>query len=124
MATRKFNLPSHLYIAYLYNLIYNSIKYARDGVVPRIHVKSSMVNEYVCLEVRDNGIGIECENMDDVFELFFQSDKRRKGSGMGLHIVKNIAESSGGRAEVNSIPGGGSNFKIYLKEEKVHCEVI
>jgi signal transduction histidine kinase len=100
----------------LYNLLNNSLKYRHPDRQPLIKVKSSFQDEYVILEVQDNGIGFDPENCNDVFELFKRCHDHVEGSGLGLYIVKRIAENSGGKVEVVTTPGKGSIFKVYFRK--------
>lgn len=97
------------------NLISNSIKYRSESRAPHIHIKSSLREGYSVLEFQDNGMGINLEqNGDRIFKPFQQIESKREGKGMGLSIVKNILERSGGRVEVKSEVGAGTTFTCYL----------
>jgi two-component system OmpR family sensor kinase len=99
----------------LFNLIDNAIKYTpTDG-----SVKVSIEREdgWAKLSVRDTGIGIAPEDRDRVFQRFFRSAEARAaqgGSGLGLSIVKSIVEAHEGKIELESLPGKGSTFTVYL----------
>ena len=70
------------------------------------------------IEVEDHGPGVKPEDSAHIFELFGQGlreqDGRTSGLGMGLHLVKRIAELHGGHVGVNSTPGAGSTFWVRL----------
>ena len=69
------------------------------------------------LSVKDNGIGIAPENIDKVWQRFWQADASRGdegSSGLGLSMVKEIAQFHGGDAAVESAPGTGSTFSVIL----------
>ena len=69
------------------------------------------------LKVRDDGIGIAKEDQSRIWQRFWQADSARgdeSGSGLGLSMVKEIAEFHGGRAEVESEPGKGSTFSVKI----------
>jgi signal transduction histidine kinase len=72
----------------------------------------------VALSVRDRGSGISPEDQKRIFERFYRADNARvrnvRGSGIGLSLVKHIAESHGGRVEVESAPGQGSTFTVFV----------
>ncbi len=70
--------------------------------------------EHVCLSVRDTGCGMDAETMDRAFEPFFTTRITAGGSGMGLSVVHGIARSHGGEVVVQSVPGEGSEFRVYF----------
>ncbi len=67
----------------------------------------------VAIEVIDHGVGITPDNQAKIFEPFY-STKGSQGNGLGLAAVRNIIERHGGEISLNSTPGRGSNFKVYL----------
>ncbi len=98
------------------NLIENALKYRRDNVPPRIRISGAAKNGCVELEVADNGIGIAPEFSEKIFNLFqrLHSRERYGGTGVGLAVVKKIAELMEGRVRVESTPGEGSRFIVTL----------
>jgi two-component system phosphate regulon sensor histidine kinase PhoR len=98
------------------NLIDNAIKYSpEDG---RIRVEATKQDSHVAVAVQDNGCGIPAEHLPRIFERFYVVDKSRSrklgGTGLGLAIVKHIAQAHGGYVTVESAPGKGSTFTLYL----------
>ncbi len=96
----------------LRNLIENALKYSDDGVEIRIRIRQDKI--HTCLEVEDNGWGIERKYHRKIFEQYFQvpNDKevRRRGYGIGLAFTYYIMEAHGGSIRVKSEPGKGSTF--------------
>jgi signal transduction histidine kinase len=64
--------------------------------------------------VRDNGIGIAAEHVNNIFKMFYRGDEKSRGSGLGLYIVKETVEKIGGTISVNSKHGEGSSFTVTL----------
>ncbi|WP_319381560.1 ATP-binding protein [Thiomicrorhabdus sp.] len=95
----------------LQNLVVNALNVMDSG--GRIEVRATQLDaQRLDLVVADNGPGIETERLQKIFEPFYTS--RAKGTGLGLAVVRAIAEAHDGRAWVKSIPGYGSQFGIRL----------
>jgi PAS domain S-box-containing protein len=98
------------------NLIGNALKYRADGRAPHIHIGCRGVDDHWELWVSDNGIGIEPEYFQRIFEVFQRLHGREKysGNGIGLAICRRIVERHGGRIWVESAPEKGSTFSFTL----------
>ena len=70
--------------------------------------------EYLCLEVADTGRGISPEHLDKIFLPFFTTKPPREGTGLGLSVTHGIVSAAKGGMQVNSQPGVGTSFKVFL----------
>ena len=98
------------------NLIGNAIKF-RGLVAPRVAVQARFQENHWLFSVEDNGIGIETQHGDRIFQMFQRLHERGKyeGSGIGLAIAKRILERHGGRIWFESTPGSGTTFHFTLQ---------
>jgi PAS domain S-box-containing protein len=96
------------------NLVSNAIKYKKPDTNSVVEVRIIVDNMYADISFADNGIGIEEENLDRIFEMFYRATERSDGSGIGLYIVKNAVEKLGGQISVTSRPGEGTRFHLIL----------
>ena len=94
------------------NLIGNALRFRKEGVKPKVHISAKKTdNEYV-FSINDNGIGMEMQYTDKIFEVFkrIHAIGEYSGAGIGLAIVKRIIDRHGGRLWVESKLGKGSTF--------------
>lgn len=101
----------------IHNLLQNAYKYGRDG--GHILLKLKKLKDGAEISVTDDGIGIAKEDLDKVWKRFWQADSSRGedgGSGLGLAMVKEIANFHGGSASVESELGKGSTFTVFLPD--------
>jgi light-regulated signal transduction histidine kinase (bacteriophytochrome) len=92
----------------LVNLMVNSIKYRGKEPNPKIEIGHHRAEgKETVFFVKDNGIGIDRSEHEKVFELFYKVNKKSKGTGAGLAIVKRIIEVHGGRIWIESEKGKG-----------------
>ncbi|MBU2917508.1 PAS domain-containing protein [Psychrosphaera sp. F3M07] len=95
------------------NLVHNAVQVIGKGV--DIHLSARRINQIpnqVCISVEDNGPGIKPEQMEKIFEPFFTT--RSQGTGLGLSVVKTVAQAHQGRVEVINKKEGGAIFNLYL----------
>ena len=105
----------------LSNLIVNSIKYGKENGTTEVTIED-LVDDKIIVRIRDNGEGIEKQNIPRLFERFFRVDKSgarsEGGSGLGLSIVKHIIEAHGEKIYVESEFGNGSEFSFTLEKHE------
>ena len=114
-----------------FNLIGNSLKYSKKNVRPEIYIGSSVVQakdiidhlpsanpyeSYFLIEVSDNGIGFDQNDAYRIFQIFTRlyGNSEFHGTGVGLSIVRKVAENHGGWVWAEGRPGEGANFKVAL----------
>ncbi len=110
----------------LYNLLSNAIKFTNEyGEVGLfIHLKDSL-EDYLVIEVSDNGIGIPLKSQDKIFKRFYQvsnSKDYNTGSGIGLSLVKSLVKLHKGSIKVQSVPNKGSVFTVELPINKEYFD--
>jgi two-component system sensor histidine kinase/response regulator len=111
--------PEYLVIA-VHHLLQNAIKFSEPDKPIRMDAKSK--DGKVTLSVKDQGRGIPAMEQADIWKSFYQIDRARnedQGAGVGLAIVKGIAELHGGSVAITSEPDKGSTFEIILPLEKI-----
>ena len=109
-------LDANAFTLAVLNLVDNAIKYAADG--KKIELSLRREGERVVLAVKDFGPGIPLEEQTRIFERFYRAKEMRlkpiRGSGIGLALVQHIARAHGGDITVESTPGNGATFQLWL----------
>ncbi len=105
-------LTTHIFI----NLLENAVKYHKPNEPPLVDVRLEVENQTVIVSIADNGIGIEPEYHEKIFNIFqrLHSQEAYPGTGIGLAAVKKAVQIMGGRVWVESALAKGSVFKIKL----------
>lgn len=99
----------------------NALKFVTPDVTPHLVVRSRRVEDFVAMEVVDNGIGIPPAERRRVTEMFRRLNRREEypGSGIGLAVARRVVERHGGMVEIEGAPSGGSIVRILLPR-RVH----
>ena len=106
-----------------FNLIENAVKYNKENGSVFVKIEKTG-QEYVCLSVKDTGIGIEEKEQERIFERFYRVEKSRSktarthGTGLGLSIVKHGAKYHNAKVSVKSTLGEGSEFRVVFSLKK------
>lgn len=100
------------------NIIGNSVKFTKCG---RIDISAGFEKNYVFISIKDTGIGIERDKLKTIFKRFCTMDyiNKNNGIGLGLYISKVLIEYHNGYIQVDSMPGIGSEFIVYLPIERM-----
>lgn len=105
------------------NLLGNALKFTEAGGVVRVRVSPLRGAHGIAISVADTGVGIDAQTMGQLFEPFHQGDaspsRRHGGTGLGLHITREICRAMGGDIGCRSVPGRGSVFTVELPLERL-----
>ena len=104
------DMLSHVWI----NIISNAIKYTDDSGI--ISITGGIKDDFVIIDISDNGIGMDQETLNHIFDKFYQGDTSHatKGNGLGLALVHRIVDLCDGEILVESEVGAGTTFRINL----------
>jgi signal transduction histidine kinase len=103
----------------LLNLVSNALKFHQPGVPPIVSIQTRKQGRFLQLIVKDNGIGFAESAAERIFAPFERMDHTYEGCGVGLAIVRRIAERHGGTVCATSTPGEGSRFEVILPIQPV-----
>ncbi|MCG8423924.1 MAG: HAMP domain-containing histidine kinase [Proteobacteria bacterium] len=116
----------------LTNLMVNAIQAMPDGGILRLGCGAVAIGdppdshaapgEYACITIEDQGVGIEADKLEHIFEPFFTTKEEGEGTGLGLSVCHSIVKEHGGWIAVDSIPGEGSTFSVYLPRGQQSAE--
>ncbi|MFD1163612.1 MULTISPECIES: sensor histidine kinase [Hwangdonia] len=108
-------IPAYL-DSIILNFLTNAIKYRSDKRPPKIKLTTDLQNDYIVLNIADNGLGIDLDKYGDkLFQMYKTFHCNEDAIGIGLFITKTHIESMGGKVIVTSEVDVGSEFSIYLK---------
>lgn len=71
-------------------------------------------SEYVCIRIRDTGVGMNEEQLEKIFGTFFTTRIKHSGTGLGLAIVKRVMQSHGGHVDIHSVPNNGTEVRLFF----------
>ena len=97
------------------NLLNNAVKFVQPGQMPQVRLWAERTDGRVRLWVEDKGIGIAKEHHERIFQMFQRLSLDYEGTGIGLALVRKVAEKMNGRVGVASEPGHGSRFWLELE---------
>jgi signal transduction histidine kinase len=101
----------------LFNLLSNAVKFSPRGGPVTINI-ARVGDDGVRIDVTDEGIGIPTDELQRIFDEFYQTEEGRRarkgGTGLGLSLTRNFVELHRGRIDVKSTPGKGSTFTLVL----------
>jgi two-component system sensor histidine kinase SenX3 len=108
------------------NLLDNAVKYSEAGAPVELDADDD--GEFVTIGVRDHGVGIPSRDLERIFERFYRVDRARSrttgGIGLGLSIVRHVAQAHGGDVTVESREGEGSTFRIRLPRSSARSSPV
>jgi PAS domain S-box-containing protein len=100
------------------NVLGNAVKFVKGGEMPNVRVWAQEREGWARIWVEDKGIGISRDMLPRVFEMYSRGSNSYEGTGIGLALVRKVAQRMGGRVGVESEEGSGSRFWIELKKGK------
>ncbi len=102
------------------NILDNAVKYSPEN--SRVEVGVILYEAFVCIQIKDNGIGIREEEQGRVFERFYRSKdvSNKPGVGIGLYLVREVLSKQGGYAKIKSEYGKGSIIQVFLSRYRVY----
>jgi signal transduction histidine kinase len=97
------------------NIVSNAIKYADNTKeINTIDINIKINKKEAIISIKDNGIGISKDVLPKIFEMFYRGSELSKGSGIGLNLVGQSVDKMGGKIDVNSTLGKGTEFIVRL----------
>ena len=100
------------------NVISNAYKYFNPSNRSFLKIRIDVNEDNARIEFKDNGIGIQPEHLDKIFNMFYRATDRSQGSGLGMYIVKQAVEKLNGKITVKSNYGEGTQIKVVLPNHR------
>lgn len=118
----KFYSDKFRIITILNNLIENAIQYQKPREPnPSVSIEIDMSEKESILIIKDNGIGMCKEKIQNIFDIFYRGSKSSTGSGLGLYVLKEMITKLNGDIEVHSAPGKGTEFRLVVPNYNLSC---
>lgn len=116
LENKEYSVDKIMFIRAIQNILQNAINYGKENGF--IKISSFEERDYLAISIEDNGIGIEQENLEKIWNRFYQVEESRTGSsmGLGLSMVKLIIEKHHGYVDIKSELGVGTTFTLYFKK--------
>ncbi|MGI9504701.1 MAG: sensor histidine kinase, partial [Geminicoccaceae bacterium] len=108
----------------LTNIIVNATQAQTDGGQIDIRLENVNENQFVQIEIKDDGPGMDRETLNHVFEPFYTTKDVGEGTGLGMSIAYGIITEHGGQISVESQPGSGTIFRILLPKSELASQPI
>ena len=110
----KVNIDKVMFTRVLENLFSNAVRYSKEGDSIVFKAWNDETNAFI--SISDTGIGIDSENLPHIFDLFYRgsASRRENGHGIGLSVVKTVADTMGWKIDVTSKKGSGTTFTITI----------
>lgn len=117
MQAKSVYYPAKYFDSIVFNLLSNAIRFSSPERAPVIHIKSTKTDDWVSLEIDDNGLGIDLtQHQQNLFKLHKTFHNHPQAKGFGLFITKTQVEAMGGTIAVESTVGKGSKFIVKLSK--------
>jgi two-component system CheB/CheR fusion protein len=100
----------------IFNLLSNALKFRSPERSPKIIITTTQQEDSILISVKDNGIGIDKNRLESIFKMYKRLNTEDEGQGLGLFLIKKIIDAAGGSVAVESEPGIGSEFKLFIKK--------
>gem|GEM_PF-3180173 len=112
----EISYPASQFRSILINMLTNAIKYRSPERKPTIKIQSTKEKNFLRLDFTDNGLGIDMRKYGSrLFQMNTRFHAGTEGKGVGLFIIKSQVEAIGGKITVDSVPGSGTTFRVYIK---------